>query len=242
MRSAIVIAVGLSIPGPSLAAEQTVIDGNTLILNGQTFRLAGIEAPATDQTCLDGSGAIWRCGIEARDRLKAFVGSRTIFCNEVGADPIYRKRRIGTCRVEGETTSINQWLASEGWALNVDLNGRYKTEENVARDAKKGLWNGCFVAPEVLRRWSKTMAKLLGAACPSDSDWQTLSTLFPDHPSMPANCSIKGKLAARALISGHRGVYHMRSCRSYQRTKNPDRWFCSEDEAKAEGFRKAYTC
>jgi endonuclease YncB( thermonuclease family) len=242
MRVTMVIAVCLSLLGPSLAAEQSVVDGNTLRLDGRTFRLAGIEAPATDQTCLDHTGAIWRCGIEARDRLKAFVGSRTLICNDVGADPIYRKRRIGTCSMDGEKTSINQWLVREGWALNIDPKSRYKEEEYLARRAKKGLWNGCFVSPQVLRRWSRTMAKLLGAACPADSDWQTLTTLFPDRPSMPAGCSIKGKLAARALVSGHRGVYHMESCGSYRRTTNPERWFCSEDEAKAEGFRKALTC
>jgi hypothetical protein len=59
---------------------------------------------------------------------------------------------------------------------------------------------------------------------------------------MPPGCSIKGKLAARAHISGYRGIYHMEACRSYGRTKSPDRWFCSEDEARAEGFRKAHTC
>ena len=65
--------------------------------------------------------------------------------------------------------------------------------------------------------------------------------LFPDDPAMPPGCSIKGKLAARAHFTGHRGIYHMEGCRSYGRTKRPDRWFCSENEAQAEGFRKALT-
>ena len=38
------------------------------------------------------------------------------------------------------------------------------------------------------------------------------------------------------------GIYHLESCRSYQSTKKPNRWFCSEDEAKAAGFRKSYSC
>ena len=42
---------------PSRAAEVSVTDGDTLILNGDTYRLAGIEAPQTDQTCLDDKGA-----------------------------------------------------------------------------------------------------------------------------------------------------------------------------------------
>src|ERR1043165_2150372 len=53
---------------PGRAAEVSVTDGNTLILNGTTYRLAGIEAPQTDQTCIDDKGVAWTCGIEARDR------------------------------------------------------------------------------------------------------------------------------------------------------------------------------
>jgi len=59
---------------------------------------------------------------------------------------------------------------------------------------------------------------------------------------MPPGCAIKGKSAARAMMFGSRGIYHLEACRSYARTKAPDRWFCSEDEAKADGFRKSHTC
>jgi hypothetical protein len=38
------------------------------------------------------------------------------------------------------------------------------------------------------------------------------------------------------------GLYHLESCRSYRRTQRPDRWFCSEDQAQADGFRKAFSC
>ena len=33
-----------------------------------------------------------------------------------------------------------------------------------------------------------------------------------------------------------------RGCPSYPATTRPDRWFCSEDDAQAAGFRKAYNC
>ena len=144
-----------------LAVEATITDGDTLTLSGTPYRLDGIEAPETDQVCLDEKGAVWTCGIEARDQLKKFVGKRDVRC---------------------------------------DGN---KSERN---------------------------------------DWEARSILFPDNPTMPPGCSIKGKLAARAHITAHRGIYHLEGCRSYARTKTPDRWFCSEDEAQAEGFRKAFTC
>jgi endonuclease YncB( thermonuclease family) len=227
---------------PSGASEAVVTDGQTLIIESRVVRLDGIDAPQTDQTCLDVNRALWNCGIAARDALRAHVNDRKIRCDETGPDPRGQKRRLGLCRVEGETISINQWLVREGWALSAPGATRFKADETDARFARKGLWKGCFVSPTVLRRWSRNAARMLGSSCPAKEDWETLKTLFPDRPRMPDGCSIKAKVAARALVTGDRGVYHTLACRSYGRTQNPDRWFCTEQEAKAEGFRKSYTC
>ena len=68
------------------------------------------------------------------------------------------------------------------------------------------------------------------------------AVLFPEHPVMPPGCTIKGKLAVRARVTGNVGVYHLQGCRSYPGTTEPDRWFCTEEDAQAAGFRKAYNC
>lgn len=230
------------IVSPSWAEQAIITDGDTLIVNGITYRLNGIDAPESDQLCLDEKGAAWTCGIVARDQLTTWIGRRAVSCEDNGPDTAYRKRRIGTCKIEGEAMTINQWLVREGWALNFEpyAKGRFKLDESSARENLRGIWKGCFSAPQEQRRWKKTRARLLGAGCANEIEARNL--LFPDHPAMPANCSIKGKLALRAQVTGYRGIYHMEGCRSYGRTKNPDRWFCSEDDARAEGFRKAYTC
>ena len=59
---------------------------------------------------------------------------------------------------------------------------------------------------------------------------------------MPAGCAIKGKYAVRAHVTGNLGIYHLQACRSYPGLNNSERWFCSEDDAQAAGFRKAYNC
>ena len=41
---------------------------------------------------------------------------------------------------------------------------------------------------------------------------------------------------------GYEGIYHLPACRSYSRLKRAQRWFCSEEDASAAGFRKALTC
>ncbi len=239
-----VIAVFLIAATPSWAADVSVTDGDTLILNGVTYRLDGIEAPQTDQTCLNDKGAAWTCGIEARDRLRDYVLKREVRCTDRGADSAHRKRRVGECWVAGETTSVNQWMVQEGWALNLDRSakGRFKAERDKASANAMGLWKGCFVSPESLRRFTISTASLLGAACPKTNNWRVRETLFPEQPVMPSGCTIKGRMVLRSQLTGYLGIYHLPSCRSYERTKQSNRWFCSEEEAQAEGFRKSFTC
>jgi endonuclease YncB( thermonuclease family) len=226
------------------AADATVTAADTLVLQGTPYRLDGVEAPETDQVCLDKAAAPWTCGIEARDQLKTFIGSRTVRCLGKQTDPLYRNRRISVCTVEGETTSINEWLVREGWALNLEpqAKGRFKKAEEQARSEQRGLWSGCFSSPQALRYRRKKDSALLGAACSKLGEQEVRDILFPDQRAMPAGCSIKGRLATRAHFTGHRGIYHLEGCRSYRRLKSADRWFCSETEAQADGFRPAFTC
>jgi hypothetical protein len=58
---------------------------------------------------------------------------------------------------------------------------------------------------------------------------------------MPQVCTIKGKINPREEPD-YRGTHHMEGCAQYRVITKPNRWFCSEDDAKAASFRKAYTC
>ena len=240
----LIAAATLALVAPVLAAPATIPDGNTLIVGGVTYRLDGIDAPQTDQTCLDDKGAAWICGIEARDRLREHVGQRDVRCTDHGADSSAGKRRIGECFAADETVSLNQWMVRQGWALNLgrSVKSRFKAERDAASAAREGLWKGCFVAPDDLRRISISTAAMLGAACPRPGNWKARETMFPEFPVMPTGCDIKGKSVLRSQVAGYRGIYHLPSCRSHPRTRPVHRWFCSEEEAQAAGFRKSYTC
>ena len=241
---ALLAAILITAAAPAFAAQATIPDGNTLIVDGVTYRLDGIDAPQTDQTCLDDKGAAWTCGIEARDRLREHVGKREVRCTDRGADGSAGKRRVGECFAADETVSLNQWMVRQGWALNLgrSAKGRFKADRDAASAGRAGLWKGCFVAPDDLRRITISTAALFGAACPKPGNWKARETLFPEYPVMPPGCDIKGKSVLRSQVAGYRGIYHLTSCRSYARTKPTHRWFCSEDEAQAAGFRKSYTC
>lgn len=239
------VAVWLSIvlpAGPGLAATATVKDGSALQLGNVTYRLDGVEVPTVDQLCIDEHADVWTCGIEARDQLSKLIDGKQVRCDDLGVDPTYRKRRVGVCRIEGETTSLSQLLVQKGFALNVDASasGRFKPDEAHAKDDRLGLWKGCFVAPREFRAGNKD-APLLGAACRADRDREIREAIFPDDLVMPPGCNIKGKYAVRARVTGNLGIYHLQACRSYPGLKQ-DRWFYSEDEAQAAGFRRAYNC
>jgi len=242
--AALVASSLLVLMGRTFAADAIATDGDTIQLGGTTYRLDGIDAPEMDQVCFGPNGAIWRCGVEARNRLAEMMSKGAVRCVDKGPDPVYPKRRIGECWVEGDVASLNQRLAREGWAINFEpyARRRFDADETEARENVRGLWAGCFTAPQDLRYWNKANAKLWGAACSSIRDLDVRNALFPDDPRMPPGCSIKGTMSARARLTGHRGIYHLEGCRSYRTTTNPRRWFCSEEQAQADGFRKAYNC
>jgi endonuclease YncB( thermonuclease family) len=232
----------LTMVGPSLAAEIVVTDGDTFQLDRTIYRLDGIDAPEIDQTCLDRSGEVWPCGVTARDRLSAYIGKRAIRCEDKGPDPVYKHRRIGICSIEGEATTLNAWLVREGWAIKFEpsAKGRFAAEEADARENRRGLWNGCFAEPRDLRGWNHNGARLIGGGCQAGHENRTRVKLFLVDTAMPPGCPIKAKLALRAV--GYEGIYHLPSCGSYRRLRRANRWFCSEEDALAEGFRKALTC
>jgi len=225
------------------AATATVRDASTLQLGNVTYRLDGIDAPAFDQLCIDEHADSWTCGVEGRDQLTKLIGGRQVRCDDLGVDPAYKKRHLGACRIEGETTSLSQLLVRQGFALNVESSatGRFNTDEARAKEDRLGLWKGCFVAPQEFRLGKKD-GTLLGGSCRADRDKEIRDALFPEDLAMPSGCNIKGKFAVRARVTGNVGIYHLQSCGSYPALTKPDRWFCSEGDAQAAGFRRAFNC
>jgi endonuclease YncB( thermonuclease family) len=212
----------LILTSPVWAAEPIVSDGDTLTVDGTKYRLDGIDAPEFNQVCLDEKGQEWNCGLAARDALRNLMASRTVQCEDKGFD---RDRRIGICTVVGMDITLNKWLVREGWALNFEpyAKGRFLRDQADAAKNRRGIWKGCFAAPTDWRHWKKD-APLMGSACPSDA----ASHIF--------DCRIKGNKRSTK--------YHHPGCPSYDSisAKNVAKLFCSEDEARAQGYTKAGNC
>jgi endonuclease YncB( thermonuclease family) len=242
---ALIVVAALTAAAPIRAADVTVVDGDTIKIDGTTYRLDGIDAPEKDQTCLDEKGDVWPCGAKATERLMQLAAKGAVTCEDKGPASGFGKRRVGICSIEGESINLNHSLVSEGWAINFEpyAKGRFTRDEADARDNRRGIWKGCFAAPRDFRRWNRNTATLLGPTCPIvGKDLEEIKKLFPETSNPPSGCRIKGKIGITAQLTGYRGIYHLKGCSSYQRLKNPNRWFCSEEEARAAGFRKALTC
>lgn len=195
-----------------------MIDADTIEIGRQRIRLHGIDAPESGQTCQDGQNRVWRCGQQAALALSDLLGRRHVRCLVTGEDRYQRK--LATCSL-GDT-DINSWLVRSGWALAYRrYSRRYLPEERQAKREASGLWQGSFMPPwEWRQQQRQTGTRPLAAA------------------QAPAGCAIKGNISSK----GNR-IYHLPGSRWYDKTRinrqSGERWFCSESEARAAGWRKA---
>lgn len=130
------------------SAALRVIDGDTLAVRDERIRLFGIDAPEGDQIC-SRDGRPVQCGEEATAQLQALVANRQVFCKGVERDRY--GRLVATCSVEGR--DIGRHMVASGWAVAFSrYSGDYLPDENAARAAGFGLWQGDFQRPE---KWRK---------------------------------------------------------------------------------------
>ena len=208
-----------------------------------TYRLDGIDAPAFDQLCIDEHADSWTCGIEARDQLTKLIGGRQVRCDDLGVDPTSRNGTSASARSRARRPASASCWSARVLRLNVEASatGRFKADEARAKEDRQGLVERLLRCAARVPRGKKDGA-LLGGACRADRDREIREALFPEDLVMPAGCNIKGKYAVRARVTGNLGIYHLQACRTYPGLTKPDRWFCSEEDAQAAGFRRAYNC
>jgi len=122
----------------------TVIDGDTIAIHGQRFRLFGIDAPEAKQLCNDVSGKAYRCGQVAANALNHLVGRKTVTCEEKDVDRY--KRIVATCFLKDQ--DIGAYLVSRGLAVAyVQYSSAYVSAESTAKLRNIGLWAGAFEMP-----------------------------------------------------------------------------------------------
>lgn len=209
--SAVPVTAASELQG-TISGPAVVVDGDTLDIAGVRVRLEGIDAPEMSQICLDARGKSWSCGRAARDALAQATAGQAVMCDRTGMDKYGRSLAI--CFANGE--DLNAALVVAGLARAfVKYSNRYEALEAEARTRHAGLWQADNMAPWDYRHQRWQMAEA----------------------TAPAGCAIKGNISSRGRI------YHAPWSAWYAKVKvdpaHGERWFCSESEALAAGFRPA---
>ncbi|NJO32164.1 MAG: thermonuclease family protein [Rhodospirillales bacterium] len=193
-----------------LAGLAKVVDGDTIILNDTRVRLEGIDAPEAGQTCRRRLLGRWPCGTEATLALARLVEGKHVACEPRGLDRY--GRTLGACFLGRQ--DVNAWMVRQGhaWAF-VRYSSSYTREEAQARAEHIGIWQGEATPPWEYReqRWTRA------------------------EQQAPQGCAIKGNVTA------HGKIYHMPWSPWYAQIRmdldKGRRWFCTEAEAMAAGWR-----
>lgn len=203
-----------ALPGQeaSVQGPATVVDGDTLNIDGVRVRLEGIDAPESAQTCRTAAGKDWSCGTAATRVLERLTAGRDVRCDKTGIDRY--GRMLGICYAGGLDLNAEMVRRGFAWAF-VRYSAAYVTQEAEAQLARAGVWAGTAVPA-----WDFRAGK-----------WQQ------SEGEAPGGCAIKGNVAR-----GER-IYHMPWSLWYSRihmdADKGKRWFCSEAEAIAAGWRPA---
>jgi len=196
----------------SVVGLARVVDGDTLVIGEVRIRLEGIDAPETGQTCASRWFGTWKCGEAATRHLAQLVEGREVRCDNRGADKY--GRMLAICylgQIDLNAEMVRQGLA---WAF-VRYSRTYVAVEGEARARRVGIWQ----APAT-PAWEYRAAA-----------WDRADDLAPN------GCAIKGNVSR----AGH--IYHLPWSPWYGKVKidpaRGERWFCSEAEAIAAGWRPA---
>ncbi len=189
-----------------------VVDADTLWVGGTKIRLHGIDAQEKEQICELADGRAWGCGAWATDKARALYQGAFAICERAGPDSY--DRVVARCRVDGQDIAMR--LVRDGVAEAAPkFSPDFVDAEKAAWFEGLGIWRGRVQSPADFRARLRTVS-----VRPAASD-----------------CAIKGN------ISENGRIYHLPGQFFYAATRisalRGERWFCTEAEAQAAGWRQA---
>ena len=144
----------------SITGHAEVTDGDTIKINTFKIRLNGIDAPEKKQKCKRPYLEIfififyedYSCGQKSTEALIKKINNQKITCKISNVD--YFKRLIGECYKR--KINLNAWLVSNGHAVAFrKYSKKYVSHETLAKQEKKGMWQGKFEMPWDYRKSNK---------------------------------------------------------------------------------------
>lgn len=132
MKAAVFALIPLLIAVASAHAQTTIVDGDTLRVNGQPFRLFGIDAPEKVQWC----GGDYPAGELSARALEGLVHGKAIACEPKGTDRY--QRTLAVCRVDGVDLGKTMVRLGMAWAFT-RYSQDYVDQEALARQERLGV-------------------------------------------------------------------------------------------------------
>ena len=143
-----ILVLGLLTYNTSFADNLRVVDGDTIVLNGEKIRFSGIDTPELKQTCMNGDENVF-CGKSAKMLLIKKIGNQTPECISEGKDAY--KRMLAECFVNGE--SLSKFLVRSGYAFAYrKYSTKFIKDEEFAKANKLGMWAMTFQYPWDFRK------------------------------------------------------------------------------------------
>lgn len=214
--------VGAPATAEALAGPATIIDGDSLIVDGKEVRLFGIDAPELSQTCLKDAVA-WECGEEAKRQLEALIADASVQCASQSVDT--HGRELAVCFVGYD--NLNERMVERGWAVAYrQYSSDYIASEMRAKASRAGIWGSSFDLPYAYR-----LAQNPPPDSPAPAGASSSKTRVT--PDRDYGCVIKGNRNRKG-----QWIYHVPGMPYYAATK-AEEIFCSEADARAAGYRRA---
>lgn len=222
-----------------------VIDGDTVVIQTaegteEHLRIVGVDAQEKGDCYTN----------EATNRLVGLAQGKAVILEKGSSDErdsfgrLLHYLRIGD-------TDIGATLIREGFVRSFKKYPHPRLEiyngmEEAAMREQKGLWSACkeqeqeeqAPAPQPVQQNTPPAPTTSGGGGGNPS-----ATPPEDQPPPPEEqeCVIKGNVNSKK-----EKIYHFPGCQAYNKTKvqahEGDRWFCTEAEASAAGFRRAGNC
>lgn len=189
-----------------------VVDGDTLQVGQTRVRLHGIDAPERDQPCTTLTGQNWSCGDWVTRQVSDRYEGRTARCEPLDRDRYGRV--VARCFVGKE--DVGRVLVAQGFAYAYrKYSDDYDLKEKQAFVADTGIHGFILQSPARYRL-----------------------TRIKGREAQDPNCRIKGNINAKGAR-----IYHVPGQKFYERTgireEKGERWFCSQAQARASGWRAA---
>jgi len=213
--SALVLLLAAGVAKADVSGRMAFSDADTLNIGGETVRVFGIDAPELDQNCKRDDGRDWACGKWAQRQVRQLFGGRQGDCRGVERDRF--GRLVARCYMAGQ--DIAEVIVRRGIAeAYTDYSNDYVAAEKLAAQDRAGIWAGSMQSPSDYRR-------------------EKAQTTAAANRATSGDCVIKGNISASGQI------YHMPGQEYYAATRistaRGERWFCTEADARAAGWRPA---